>query len=129
LHKKIDGSKYYAYLIAYVDDVLAIDESPDKIMKQLGQLYRLKGDIEFPKLYLGTNIKRWEFEDGGKTYAMGSDSYCKEAIRVSKQLHTQLSMPPLSNSKNSGDESFHSSSYCLELDSSEHCNYEQMNAY
>ena len=55
-----DGSKYYSYLIIYVDDVLCIDEEPHKIIDQIGSVYRVKeGSIEEPKSYLGMNVRKW----------------------------------------------------------------------
>jgi len=55
-----DGSKYYSYLIIYVDDVLCIDENPEKIIERISSVYRVKdGSIEEPKTYLGMNIRKW----------------------------------------------------------------------
>ena len=31
-----DGTQYYSYVLAYVDDILAIDKDPDTIVKQIG---------------------------------------------------------------------------------------------
>ena len=82
-----DGSTYYAYLIIYVDDVLAIEESPRMTIDRMGRLLRIKeGSIEEPKHYLGANIRKWTSneEDGStsEAYAMGSEKYAKEAVRV-----------------------------------------------
>lgn len=39
---KLNGFKYYSYLIVYVDDILCIHHHPDKVMKQMSNTFRLK---------------------------------------------------------------------------------------
>ena len=82
-----DGSKYYAYLIVYVDDVLSIDVNPKEPIDKIGSIFRMKeGSIEEPKTYLGANIRKWNIIDENgheaKCYAMSSQGYAKEAIRI-----------------------------------------------
>ena len=56
---KPDGTKYWWYIIVYVDDVLCIDHDPKSMMKMISEIYLMKeGSIETPKVYLGTSIKQ-----------------------------------------------------------------------
>jgi len=54
-----DGSKYYSYLVIYVDDVLCIDENPKVVIDYIASIYRVKdGSVEAPSRYLGLNLKK-----------------------------------------------------------------------
>eukprot|EP00978_Attheya_sp_CCMP212_P038405 scaffold190140_cov34-Attheya_sp.AAC.2 len=59
---KLDGFKYYEYVLIYVDDILALGEHPEKVMISLSEIYRLKKDKKTgkayapPERYLGANI-------------------------------------------------------------------------
>ena len=54
-----DGSKYYSYLLIYVDDVLCIDENSKEVIDHIASVYRVKdGSIEEPSRYLGMNIRK-----------------------------------------------------------------------
>ena len=52
--------------------------------------YRLKAGIEDPKMYLGTDMRKWDqvTSDGTPTscWALGSVTYVKEAVRVAEAL-------------------------------------------
>ena len=87
---KENGDKYYAYLVTYVDDILVIDVNPQSIMNSISKLYRLKDGISFPKMYLGTDVRRWTFEDQGQGYALGANSYLKEALKVAEKQKNKL---------------------------------------
>ena len=62
------GRDYYEYVLIYVDDVLAIPHEPNVIMNALTKLYWLKEPPAAPKWYLGANIGKYEFADGGKAW-------------------------------------------------------------
>jgi len=86
-----DGTKYYSYLIIYVDDVLCIDENPEDVIDKIVSVYRVKeGSVEKPKTYLGMNIRKWVRQSAkGDTlhcYALGADTYVKEALCIVKNL-------------------------------------------
>ena len=85
-----DGNKYYAYLVTYVDDILVLDINPQSTMNSISKLYRLKDGISFPKMYLGTDVRKWTFEDQGQGYALGANSYLKEALKVAEKQKIRL---------------------------------------
>ena len=86
-----NGKTYYSYLIVYVDDVVCCDVDPGPTMSQINSDFRLKNDkIEEPKMYLGTDVKRWDFTDdngyNNSCWALGAESYIKEALRICEAL-------------------------------------------
>ena len=72
----------------YVDDILSINEKPKIVLDKLGTIFRLKDGIGEPKLYLGADLRKWDYQrdDGttGKCWAIGSNSYVKEAVKVAE---------------------------------------------
>ena len=88
--KRPDGTKYYSYLIIYVDDVLCIHHNPKSTMDMISGKYRLKAGIEDPKMYLGTDVRKWNYTGSEGTtslcWALSSTTYIKEAICVTESL-------------------------------------------
>jgi hypothetical protein len=39
---KPDGTKYYEYVLIYVDDILVVSHDPEKVMDMLSENYTLK---------------------------------------------------------------------------------------
>jgi hypothetical protein len=81
---KINGDKYYEYVLMYVDDVLALSETPQLIMDYLSKCYMLKeGSVKEPDQYLGAQIKKHVLpgDDPSKfKWAISSDLYVKKAV-------------------------------------------------
>lgn len=103
---KADGSKYYEYVLAYVDDLLVMSSNPKVVMDAIARTYTLKaGSVKEPDLYLGANIKKWYIEgseDPGKArWSMSSSNYTKKAITevereltaAGKKLQTKTTTP------------------------------------
>ena len=62
---KGDGTRYYEYILLYVDDVLCVSEFPKEALKQLNHYFPIKpGSIERSKLYLGTKISQVTLPNG-----------------------------------------------------------------
>jgi hypothetical protein len=102
----IDGTKHYAYVLAYVDDVLAISKDPSKVIESLKATYKLKeGSVGPPTTYLGAQVKQFHLpnsDDPGKVrWAMSSEKYVNAAIKeveqelekVDKMLPKKVSTP------------------------------------
>ena len=51
-----DKGDHYEYIVTYVDDILAWSKDPMSIMKQLEEIYILKG-VGIPEYYLGGNFE------------------------------------------------------------------------
>jgi hypothetical protein len=56
---KADGSKYYEYILCYVDDIMVVSERPKRIMEGLEAKYVLKaGSVSEPTMYLGAKVSK-----------------------------------------------------------------------
>jgi hypothetical protein len=129
-----DGTKYYSYIIVYVDDILCCDVDPRPVMDQVNDGFRLKNNlIEVPKLYLGTDVKKWKFsgEDGqgSECWALGSDSYLKEALRVCNKLMVEHDLKFTSTKRHGRKTPFSNHGYRPELDDTLYCNSELLTVY
>ncbi|CAJ1933829.1 unnamed protein product [Cylindrotheca closterium] len=82
-----DGLKYYEYILVYTDDVIAISENPKAIMDKLNNFFVLKPDlIKEPTTYLGATISKHKLDgDDYFTWAIGSEAYLQESLRVVKK--------------------------------------------
>ena len=71
------------YILVYVDDILAISCDTAPIMDSFSKLYRLKADsIGPPSQYLGADIGVQDSAAGVECWAMSSDSYVRNTLRV-----------------------------------------------
>ena len=107
LCERTNGKKYYSYLIIYVDDILCIDFEPRHTMNAIGELFcRKPGSVESPKMYLGSDVRKWEYQasDGtiSECYALGANSYVKEAIKSVKSQVIKYNFKYPKNKKNMG---------------------------
>jgi hypothetical protein len=60
---KADGSKYYEYVLCYVDDILVVSERPKRIMEGLEAKYVQKtGSVGEPMTYLGAKVSKYRLE-------------------------------------------------------------------
>ena len=85
---KPDGKEYYEYILIYVDDVMAISHDTDRIMKQIKEKLKFKGDKRVEsEIYLGANIDS-KIHNGVKLWTMSSREYLKSAI-TKKESYTR----------------------------------------
>ena len=114
--RKANGDRYYEYLFIYTDDVIAISEDPEAILKKLDSYFLLKpGSIGEPTTYLGATISSHLLDgDSHKTWAIGSSAYLKESLRVVKSR-----IAPLQLSLKTKVSATMPSGYKPELDSTE----------
>ena len=129
-----DGRTYYSYLVIYVDDVLYCDVDPAPVMAQINSGFRLKNDkIEIPKMYLGTDVKDWEYTDengnSSNCWALGAESYIKEAVRIIQNLMEKHHLSYSSTKRHGRKTPFSSSEYRPELDSSLYCQSDLITVY
>ena len=99
---KPDGTKYWEYVLCYVDDVLAISHDPQAIMDYLNQAYTLKPDsVKEPDGYLGATIKKYQLDGDQSCWAASSDLYLKRALadveteldKIGQKLRPRASTP------------------------------------
>ena len=79
---KKDGSKYYEYILTYVDDCLLVSEDANKIIKMLKEEpynYLLK-DVGSPAKYLGAKCGKYNLGDSEAWY-MSAELYLHHAIK------------------------------------------------
>ena len=84
---KEDGTEYWAYLVAYVDDILCCGMNPRNQLQAIERRFTLKdGTIEEPTLYLGADIEKFEVPGSSNTaWAMSSTKYTAKAIETVEQ--------------------------------------------
>jgi hypothetical protein len=103
---KPDGTKYYAYVLVYVDDILCVHHKPQELIEMLRKTYKLKeGSVGPPTVYLGAEIKPYYLPDsdepGKARWSMSSEAYVKRAVqdvetelgKVDLRLPTKVSTP------------------------------------
>ena len=107
---KPDSTKYYEYVLIYVDDILVISHRASMIMDNLSALYRLKESPSngkrygTPDCYLGANIGLYMLlgnTSGKQKWYMSSDDYVANAIKnvegklaeANRQLCVKVSTP------------------------------------
>lgn len=118
---KIDGKRYYSYILIYTDDILIISERPNYYMDQLKQSYFVKPDsIKPPDLYLGGEIKKTKSRTGSTCYAMGCRKYCQDAVKTIFDRMRKLDLK-LNIGKASPENPFSNLKYKPELDTTSLC--------
>jgi Reverse transcriptase (RNA-dependent DNA polymerase) len=80
---RVDGRKYYEYLLVHTDDLLVISEKPQRILDDVDSHFKLKAVlVEAPRKYLGAAISQFALpQTGQEVWAMSLDDYLKEALK------------------------------------------------
>jgi len=74
-------------VLVYADDILIFAKDPNVTMDQLGKLYKLKPEsVEEPDIHLGANMEKVQLPSGKVEWAMGSQTYIRNAVRVVESL-------------------------------------------
>lgn len=127
---KPDGTKYYAYILVYVDDILIIDQNPRRLMDQFEELYTFKkGSIEPPSVYLGANILKVNSRGGGECWGASSQQYVRDSIKNIKARLKEDGFEfnkKLSDVAYSPQQPFSNAKFKPELDTSPMCNDDQV---
>ena len=117
---KKNGTKYYAYILVYIDDILVINEDPTTTLNEIKDTLIVKKDsIKYPDVYLGMDIRKRIDKQTGKEYILtGSNTYTKRTIETIKNQTKQDGLTFNNNPK----QPFSTVAYRTELDSSPFCN-------
>ena len=80
---KEDGTEYWEYLIAYVDDLLCCGTNPQHQLETIEKRFKLKdGTIGEPTLYLGADIGKHVVEDGTFSWSLSSSNHTAKAVKA-----------------------------------------------
>ena len=79
---KSDRSKYYEYVLLYVDDLLVVSEKAELVVHQeIGKYFELKeASIGMPDIYLGGKVSCVELSTGVKAYTFSARQYVSAAV-------------------------------------------------
>ena len=74
---KSDGTKFYDYVLLYVDDALVVSKKAESILRnELGRYFELKEEsIGPPNHYLGGKVRKVQHENGVNAWAFSSSQY------------------------------------------------------
>ena len=76
-----DGERYYAYVLLFVDDCLAIGHDAASQLREIDRYFPMKpGSIGDPDIYLGAKLKSVQMENGVHAWGMSSSKYVQEAV-------------------------------------------------
>ncbi len=80
---KADGTEYNEFVLLYVDDILAVSERAEEVVRyEIGRHWDLKqSSIEKPSHYLGGRCREVTLDNGTKCWAFGSSQYVQEAVK------------------------------------------------
>ena len=122
-----DGTKYYAYMLLYVDDCLCIHHDAEGALKALDKYFQMKpGSIGSPDIYLGAKLRQVMLDNGVSAWSASPSKYVQDAVaNVEQYLTTQYSGRKLKN-KASGP---WPTGYASELDETPELGAEKANYY
>ncbi len=84
---KPDGTPCYKYLLAYVDDILALSHDPTGIMKDIGKEFQIKDNKYGPPTnYLGAGISKFQLMDGSTCWSIDSKQYVQPVVETVQTL-------------------------------------------
>ncbi len=77
-----DGFEYYAYVLIYVDDMLAISHEALGDMKRIDFYFKMKKEsIGDPDIYLGSKLRKVTLPNGVEAWMMSPAKYVREAVK------------------------------------------------
>ena len=125
---KADGTKYYEYILVYVDDILAMSKKPEEIMQSLMNDFTFKGGADGvtpPTDYLGAKLEWKEDIVGRGCWSMTSYKYVNAAIQAIEERLKERNDRPLP-SRAATPMSY---DYIPELDATEELQSDEVNYY
>ena len=77
-----DGFEYYAYILIWTDDILAISHDSMAELKKIDAMFKMKPDsMGDPDIYPGSKISKIRFTDSVEAWSSSSSKYVQEAVR------------------------------------------------
>ena len=69
-HAHLNGAKYYAHFLLYVDDCLVINHAADTALHELDRFFKMNtGSIVDPNMYLGAKLGKIVLKNGVEAWA------------------------------------------------------------
>ena len=87
-----DNVPYYAYVLLYVDDCMAISHNVTATLQEIDKFFQMKpGSIGDPDVYLGGKLRKIRLPNGVLTWANSSSKYVQEIVtNVEKHIRQNL---------------------------------------
>ena len=94
-----DGLRYYAYVLIYVDDCLAIHHDAQSCLLEIDKFFTMKPDsIGDPDVYLGAKLRKVTLSNGVQAWSLSPSKYVQEAVKnVEKYLDEKMGGRKLPN--------------------------------
>ena len=81
-----DNHAYYAYMLLYVDDALAIHHDATATLEQLDHYFQMKpGSIRDLDIYLGAKLWKATLENGVEAWSLSSSRYVQDAVKNAEE--------------------------------------------
>ena len=79
---KGDGSRYYEYILLYVDDMLSISHEARGAVMEVGDYFTMKPEsIGPPEIYLGGKVTKNVMPNGVECHTYSASQYVKNAVK------------------------------------------------
>ena len=87
-----DGFGYYAYVLLYIDNCLAIHHDAESVLYELDKYFRMKkGSIADPDIYLGNKLQQVKLDNNVTCWSMSSSKYVQDAVsNMEDYIHTSV---------------------------------------
>jgi hypothetical protein len=77
-----DGTRYYSYILCYVDDILCIHHDAMTVLGKVNKYLPLKPDsVGDPDIYLGAKLRQTRLPNGVTAWALSPSKYVHQAVR------------------------------------------------
>ena len=77
-----DNFEYYAYILLYVDDMMAVYHDGVSTLKEIDKFLKIKpGLIGDSDIYLGAKLRKYTLPNDVITWAMSPSKYIQESVR------------------------------------------------
>ena len=79
--RKYNGTDYYEYMLLYVDDFLAISDTPKEALLQLDKFFKMQtSSIAPPNIYLGGKVKKIRLPNMVEAWTFSLSQYVQEVV-------------------------------------------------
>ena len=77
-----DGHEYYAYILLYVDDILAIHHDAMSALNEIDKFFHIKPESKGdPTTYLVAKLRKVTLSNGVEVWSASPSKYVQESIK------------------------------------------------